>query len=49
MSETTSTSLIERNRVFDYVKAMLGDGMIDIDLDPIHYETALDKIGRAHV
>ena len=43
MSETTSTSLIERNRVFDYVKAMLGDGMIDIDLDPIHYETALDK------
>ena len=30
-------------RSFDYVKAMLGDGMIDIDLDPIHYETALDK------
>jgi hypothetical protein len=38
-----STPTIERNKVFDYVKAMLGDGMIDIDLDPIHYETALDK------
>lgn len=38
-----SNSLIERNKVFDYVKAMLGDGMIDLDLDPIHYETALDK------
>ena len=41
MSE--ETSLIERNKVFSYVKAMLGDGMISIDLDPIHYETALDK------
>ena len=27
--------------VFDYCKAMLGDGMVDIELDPIHYETAL--------
>ena len=42
MSEET-TSLIERNKVFEYVKVMLGDGMIDLDLDPIHYETALDK------
>lgn len=41
MSE--ETSLIERNKVFSYVKAMLGDGMIDIDLDPNHYETALNK------
>jgi hypothetical protein len=41
MSE--STSLIERNKVFEYTRAMLGDGMIDIDLDPIHYETALDR------
>jgi hypothetical protein len=43
LTDTTSTSLIERNKVFDYVRAMLADGMIDIDLDPIHYETALDK------
>lgn len=38
-----STSLIERNKVFDYVRDMLGDGMIDIELDPKHYETALDR------
>lgn len=41
MSETTS--LIERNKVFDYVRTMLGDGMIEVELDPIHYETALDR------
>lgn len=29
--------------VYDYCKAMLGDGMIDIELDPIHYETALSR------
>jgi hypothetical protein len=33
----------ERQKVFDYVRAMLGDGMIDIELDPIHYETALTR------
>ena len=32
-----------RQQVFDYCKAMLGDGMIDIELDPIHYETALNR------
>ena len=32
-----------RQSVFSYCKAMLGDGMIDIELDPIHYETALDR------
>jgi hypothetical protein len=42
MSDET-TSLIERNKVFEYVQAMLGSGMIDLDLDPIHYETALDR------
>jgi hypothetical protein len=33
----------ERQKVFDYVRAMLGDGMIDVELDPIHYETALTR------
>jgi hypothetical protein len=33
----------ERQKVFDYVRAMLGDGMIDVELDPIHYETSLTK------
>jgi len=41
MSE--ATSMIERNKVFEYVRAMLGDGMVDLDLDPIHYETALNR------
>ncbi len=38
-----STSLIERNKVFDYVKTMLGDGMVDVELDPKHMEIALDR------
>jgi hypothetical protein len=32
-----------KQSVYDYCKAMLGDGMIDIELDPIHYETALSR------
>jgi len=32
-----------KQSVYDYCKAMLGDGMIDIELDPIHYETALTR------
>ena len=41
MSDTNaSTSLIERNKVFEYVRTMLGDGMVEVELDPIHYETA---------
>jgi len=33
----------QKQDVFDYVNAMLGGGMIDVELDPIHYETALEK------
>lgn len=40
---TESNSTIERNKVFDYVRTMLGDGMIEVELDPTHYETALDR------
>jgi hypothetical protein len=32
-----------KQQVYDYCKTMLGDGMIDVELDPIHYETALDR------
>jgi len=32
-----------QQEVFDYVKAMLGDGMIDIELDPKHYQIALER------
>ena len=33
----------ERNNVFEYVKTMMAGQIIDLDLDPIHYETALDR------
>lgn len=32
-----------KTEVFDYVRYTLGDGIIDIELDPIHYETALTQ------
>lgn len=39
MSDTQN----ERQKVIDYVKAMLADGMVDVELDPIHYNTAIDR------
>ena len=33
----------KKQEVFDYVRAFLGGGMVDVELDPIHYETALTK------
>ena len=33
----------QKQEIFDYVNAMLGGGMIDVELDPIHYETGLTK------
>ena len=33
----------QKQEIFDYVNAMLGGGMIDVELDPVHYETALSK------
>ena len=32
-----------KQNVYDYVNTSLGGGMIDVELDPIHYETALGK------
>lgn len=32
---------VAKQSVFDYCKNMLGEGMIDVELDPSHYETAL--------
>jgi len=40
---TQSNSTIERNNVFQYIKTMLGDGMIEVELDPINLETGLDR------
>ena len=33
----------QKQEVFDYVNTFLGGGMVDVELDPIHYETALGK------
>ena len=33
----------KKQAVFNYVRTMLGDGMIDIELDPNHYDVALEK------
>ena len=38
-----STLESTRQPVVDYIKAMLGDGMVDVELDPIHYSTAIDR------
>ena len=40
---TQSNSTLERNKVFEFVKLMLGDGMVEVELDPAHYELALDR------
>ena len=31
----------QKQEIFDYVFRMLGGGMIDVELDPDHYETAI--------
>jgi hypothetical protein len=36
-------SEISRQQVVEYIKNMLGDGMVDIELDPKHYNTAIDR------
>lgn len=33
----------QQQEIFDYVHTMLGGGMVDVELDPIHYETGLKK------
>lgn len=38
-----STNDQTRQSVYDYCRTMLGDGMIDVELDPTHYETALNR------
>ena len=39
MAEMTT----EKQEIFDYVNTFLGGGMVDVELDPIHYQTALNK------
>jgi len=42
-SSTQSNSTLERNKVIEYIKLALGEGMVDIELDPAHYENAIDR------
>lgn len=39
MSDLTT----KKQEIFDYVHTMLGGGMVDVELDPVHYETGLTK------
>ena len=39
MNESEQT----RQEITAYIRAMLGDGMVDVELDPIHYNTAIDR------
>lgn len=37
------TLATQKQEVYDYVNTFLGGGMVDVELDPIHYQTALNK------
>src|SRR5210317_540278 len=42
MAEQTTLDILKQQTI-DYVKLQLGDGMIDLELDPEHYEAAYTK------
>jgi len=33
----------EKDKVVDYIRTMLGDGMVDVELDPKHYNIAIER------
>lgn len=37
-----------KQAIVNYVRNMLGDGMIDIELDPAHFDTAIDRALRRY-
>ena len=37
------TIATQKQEVYDYVNTFLGGGMVDVELDPIHYQTGLNK------
>lgn len=41
-SQQTSNA-IKRKEIEDYIRFRLGDGMVDVELDPEHYKTAIDR------
>ena len=36
----------QRQQVVDYIRLMLGDGLVDVELDPSHYNLAIDRALR---
>ena len=40
---TPENTLALKQSVFDHCRTMLGDGMVEVELDPKHYETALER------
>ena len=36
-----ATLTTDKQEIFDYVFNSLGGGMVDVELDPAHYETAI--------
>ena len=40
---TPENTLALKQSVYDHCRTMLGDGMIEVELDPKHYETALER------
>ena len=37
----------KRKDIEDYVRLRLGDGLVDVELDPVHYKVAIDRaLGR---
>ena len=38
----------EKQKVVEYIRTMLGDGMVDVELDPAHYNIAIDKALRKY-
>ena len=45
--ETVNGNVVDtdklKNQIFDYVRFMLGDQMIEVELEPEHYENALTR------
>ena len=42
LSEATDKQINQaKQEIFDYVKTRLGDGMIEVELDPKHIENAI--------
>lgn len=40
---TLSSTQQKRKEITDYIRLRLGDGMVDVELDPAHYKIAIDK------